>query len=96
MEYEGIIIEFVASGIKGGSTIKGSTSGSTSATGAGAAFLDFFFLGFLPPIIAPAPARQQHNSKRAIHSQIGSWEPKEPDALEPELADPEASLAQDP
>jgi len=81
--------------------IKGSTSGNTSATGAGAAgvdFLDFFFLGFLPPIEAPpAPARQQqHNNKRTIHSQIGNCEPKEPDAVEPELADPEESLAKDP
>lgn len=85
--------------------IKGSvdSAGVSAGTGAGAdgvdlVFLLFFFLGFLPPVIAPIPPamQQQHKPRRTIHSQIGNCEPEKPDAVEPELADPEESLAQDP
>lgn len=105
MEYEGMSCEVVARGIKGGMASKGSTTGSTTGsatgTGAGAAgvsFLVFFFLGFfLPPIVAaPAPPRQQSKAKTSSHCQICNWEPQEPDAVEPELAEPEESLALDP
>jgi len=98
--------EVVAIGIKGGIDIKGSAigaaaAGSAAGTGAGAAglaFLLFFFLGFLPPhmeLIAPA-WQQQHNAKMMTHCQICNCEPHEPDAVEPELPDPEESLALDP
>jgi len=67
---------------------------------AGATFLLGFFFGFLPlpPIMAPMPPawQQQHKQMRRIHSQIGNCEPQEPEAVDPELADPEESLAQDP
>jgi len=105
MLYDGIIADVVASGIKGGRFSNGSTVASASTgTGDGAAgadFLLFFFLGFLPPdIAAPPPARQQqHKPTRKIHSQIGNCEPKEPEAFDPELSelpDPEEALAQDP
>jgi len=43
-----------------------------------------------------APILKQHKQARTIHNQIGNCEPQEPDALEPELIDPEESLAQDP
>ena len=46
---------------------------------------------------APAPPRkQQSKASTRSHCQICSWEPQEPDAVEPELADPKESLALDP
>jgi len=107
MEYEGMRVEVVASGMRGGTA---GSSGSTTAaaatgaaaTGAGAAgaaagFLDFlvFFFVFLPPMQAP-PTQQQSKAKRTIHCQICNWDPKEPEAVDPELAEPEMSLALEP
>jgi len=108
MEYEGMRVEVVASGMRGGTA---GSSGSTTAaaatgaaaTGAGAAgaaagFLDFlvFFFVFLPPMQAPPPTQQQSKAKRTIHCQICNWDPKEPEAVDPELAEPEMSLALEP
>jgi len=79
------------------------TWSTAAGTGAGAAGLAldevFFFLGLLlpPDMQAPIPPiLQQHKQARTIHSQIGNCEPQEPEAVEPELMDPEESLAQDP
>merc|ERR1711970_606976 len=102
MEYEGISVDVVTSGIRGGTCgSRGWTTGATSAaagTGAGAAgaaagFLDFFFflVPFLPMPAKPPPAQQQHRARRRIHCQICSWEPQEPLAVEPELAELEES-----
>jgi len=100
-------VEVVASGIKGGIFSSGSavsTLGSMAAgTGAGAEGLAwdlvFFLVGLPLPLDmqAPiAPILQQHKQARTIHSQIGNCEPQEPEAVEPELIDPEESLAHDP
>jgi len=100
-------VEVVASGIKGGRVNSGSAVSAlgSAADGTGAAAagkgldLNFFFVGLPLPrdIIAPIPPiLQQHKQARTIQSQIGNCEPQEPDAVDPELIDPEESLAQDP
>jgi len=74
-------------------------AGAAFAGAAFDAFLAFFFFGLPlpPPIMAPMPPRQQqHKQISTIHNQIGNCEPQEPEAVDPELADPEESLAQDP
>lgn len=108
MEYEGRSVEVVVRGISGGTAgNKGSTTATlvgtsvtaagTGAGAAGLALLFFFFLAFPLPIEkAPPPAQQQHNTKRRSHCQICNCEPKEPEAVEPELAELEESLALDP
>ena len=74
MEYEGITVEVVASGMTGANS--GSTTGSATGAGAGAAtgaglgaaFL--VFLGFFLPIMASGPAKQQHSkAARRSHCQ---------------------------
>jgi len=75
MEYEGMRVDVVASGMSGGR--RGST-GSATGTGAGGAFeVGFFFLGFFEPDAAPpAPAQQrQQQASRRSHCQICMKEP---------------------
>lgn len=112
MEYEGMTLDVVASGINGGtagSSNGSATSGSMTATGAGAAgtgagaagvllFLVFFFC-FLPlmPMAAPPPPAQQQQNKARIRSHCQTCS-SEPQEPDAveELADPDESLALDP
>jgi len=98
MEYEGMRVEVVASGIKGG--IAGS-KGSTVATGAGTAagadgFLDFFLAFFFLPPIATTPRQHSNSPTITSHCQTCNREPQDPDAAEELSAEPETSLAIDP
>jgi hypothetical protein len=85
-------VELVANGIKGGTAgNKGSATGAgVAGTSAGAAALGLlFFLVPLPPgfglpiieEIAPkiAPLQQQRKQMSKTHSQLGTYEPEEPE-----------------
>jgi len=94
MEYDGMIWEVVASGIKAGNN--GSTTGAAPPlapppAGAADAFFLVFFGFFFD--IAAAPAREPNaNNAKSGHNQLAIKEPEEPDWLEPMLlpdAEPE-------
>lgn len=89
--------EVVESGIRGGTVgksgsttaVSGAAATGAGAAGAAAAGFDFlpFFLAFLPPMAPPPRMQQQHKPRRRNHCQSCSWEPYEPEAVEPELSE---------
>lgn len=95
MEYDGMSVEVVASGIrvgiKGSMTMSGSAGAAGAAAAGGAAFFLMTFFFFLDKALhamrqrasTPAKANQVHNC---------NWKPDEPDCLNPILmTEPESS-----
>jgi len=99
IEYDGMMAELVARGIKAGSNGATSTAVASSAAAAAGAGADFFFLvaRFLDFLEAAAAAPRQAHKRpmRRIHATMCMKNPEEPDLVEPELATAESLEAKE-